>query len=515
MKFCQECGKELAADAVFCNECGTPVGEAKSTPAAQPTQRTQQATPAAPKKPMSKQTKILLISIAAAIIVLFGVHKIVESMMSKDRLITKFEDALHDKDAKAVAGYLSSDDKKLKIDEKSIAGFMEYFDENPDQIKNVITNLKNQSKTIDNLKEDKKDYRGYGLVRLAHDGKFLFYDKYELKIESVYLTVETNYKDTVIYVDNNEVGKADEPYFEGTFGPFVPGYHTVKGTLKTDFIDLSNEEKIFMESDDGKVFSSIYLDAEEITVNLPDVENITSTKLFINGKDVGINLNENSTFGPILTDGSMTMYVEAELPWGTVKTEEVAIDDDYMNVELMNEGLKTTLMETVHQYNEEYAIAYTAIDETKLTTATQEMKDKIIEDATSEKDYGRATKIQYVSTTFDLDSFDVYYEDGRWEADLYAQTKVNDAYYYVSYDEVPELSEDTSRNYITLVYDESASKWLVNSVGFTWGFDDSNVKEYTVEEPKTYESTWVNETKDEETQEDNTENTENTEEEAA
>src|SRR5690606_23605186 len=99
------------------------------------------------------------------------------------------------------------------IDEKSIAGLMEYFDENPDQIKNVITNLKNQSKTIDNFKEDKKDYRGYGLVRLAHDGKFLFYDKYELKIESVYLTVETNYKDTVIYVDNNEVGKADEPYF--------------------------------------------------------------------------------------------------------------------------------------------------------------------------------------------------------------------------------------------------------------------------------------------------------------
>lgn len=504
MKFCKECGQSLSENALFCKECGTLVGSHSSTPTevqpSAPTHITQ-----GPKKPMSKKTKIMLVSVAVAIILLFGAHKIVESIMSQDRLIEQLETALLEKDNKAVAELLTTNDKKMKIDEKSVEGLMLFYKENPDQVNEVITALKNQSTAINKAKKEKEGnsfldslqngYFGYNFITLEQEGKFLFYDKYELNIESVYLTLHTNYQDTILSVNGVEVGKADTVEFNGTFGPFLPGYHTVKGTLKTDFVDLNQEELIFLDGSESKVDVGVYIEAQEVTVELPSYEN--SAKLYINGKDVGINLSEQNTFGPVLTDGSMSFFVEVELPWGKVRTEEKAIDNYYVTVSFLHDELKNDIMETIHLYNQEWPQAYTTADTSVVTTATQSLKDLIFTEASNDRNSDYALKVQYVGTNFDLDSFYLSNDGGEWTSVVDAKVIRNSDYFYVGEENI-ELEENNDSREYHLVFDTNENKWLIQNIYSSWGFNDGNIKEYEVTEVKEFTSLWANKSEGEE-----------------
>lgn len=499
MKFCRECGNKLTEHAIFCRECGTKAGEVKSRQEIKQLQIPHQQP--LPKKPISKKAKILWISVVTAIIILFGTHKLIESMMSKDRLIEKFETALAGKNAKDVARLLTSSDKSLKVEEASIAGLMEYFNENPDQIKNIVSELKSQSKKIDSAKKEKlMDFFGGSdgkIIVLEQDGKFLFYDKYKLIMESVYLSVETNHGNAIIFVDGVEVGKTGVEGNRVTFGPFLPGYHQVTASLKTDFIDLkSKEEKVFVGGYSDKANVYIHLDAGSVTVDVPEYENVLSSpRLFINGKKVDIDLYEHSTFGPILVDGSMNMYVEYDFPWGTVRTEEQAIDKDYMSFEFMNESLQTTLMETVHKYHGEWTEAYTSVDSNGMTTASQEVKEQILSEAVAAKENERAAKIQFLGSNFDMNSFNLSNESGKWIASLDAQYMSKEIYYYVG-ENVTDLRDSVNHNTFKLQYDENEGRWLIYEIGYPWFFNSDNLKELMVENPRTYESAWIGEVVD-------------------
>jgi uncharacterized membrane protein YvbJ len=491
MKFCKECGTKLADEAAFCNECGTSFEATKQT---QPTPP--QMAPV-PKKPLTKKQKRMLFAGSILVILLFTAHQIIGSFMSKERLIEKFETALHEQDAKAVANLLSTDDKKMDVNEKSVKGLMAYWKENPDEVKNITNQLKQQATLFDSAKKDEvsyidgffEEYYDYSLVTLKQDGKFLVYDKYKLDILSVYLTLETNYKDTVLVVDGKEVGTADKPDFEATYGPFLPGYHTVQAKLKTDFVELASEEQIYISGYEDKETEGIYLEAEDVTVHLPDQDDASSAKLLINGKDVGINPYETPTFGPVLTDGSMTLAVETTLPWGTVKTEEVPIDDDDMNISYLTDDVQKAMMDSVFTYLQEWGPAYTTADVSKFSTTSPDWKETILTSSTDAKEDDSALKVKYLGSDFDLDSLELYPDDENWVGYVTANNYWNQDYFDVG--DEPEMEDYENTHTYTLYYDSKAKKWLVDDVSSSWYFDDENIKEYKVKEAKTYTSAWA------------------------
>ncbi|MCD4838328.1 zinc-ribbon domain-containing protein [Neobacillus sedimentimangrovi] len=495
MKYCKECGSQLSETASFCNECGTSVNGTKNNQAAIETQ------PSIPRQPMSKRSKVLLISGIAALLLLFGVHKIIETFMSKERLIEKFETALLEKDAKELAKLLTSNDKKLEITEKSVKGFIKYLEKNPEKEREIIETLEIQAESNDQKKKEDSDFLeewmnewnpSYSPVSLEQKGKFLFYDKYQITINAVYLTVETNYKDTVLYIDGKKIATANEPDFEGTFGPFLPGIHTLKGTLKTDFIDLKDEKEFVIDGNDNKESVDLYFDAEEVTVELPHSEYLSgSAKLYINGKDVGVNVLENHTFGPVLTNGSMKVQVEVDLPWGTVKTEEAAIEGNYIELDYkIDDDVKTTAMNTVHTYLDEYIQAYTSVDTSKLTTVTDKYKEEILSEATTAKENEEILKAQYLGTDFDLDSFNLDYNDG-WNLVLTAQSKLKGVSYYAN-QEAPEMEETSWDQIYYLTYDTKEKKWLINSREDNWSsFNTENIHSLKSESPKLYTSVYA------------------------
>ena len=193
MRFCKNCGKELSTDSRFCKECGMPVQEENNTDTKQVS--------VPERKPMSPKQKKWIIAGVAAVVLLLGAYKIGQSLLSKERLINNFEEALIEEDEKKVAKLLHSSDKKLEINKDTIKPFMKYYKENPDEIQETVESLKEQAAEMDGQQDTKNVYDFFsstpdGMVDLQQDGKFLFYEKYQLMIDPAYLILSTNYKDT-------------------------------------------------------------------------------------------------------------------------------------------------------------------------------------------------------------------------------------------------------------------------------------------------------------------------------
>lgn len=488
MQFCKECGKKLKEGAQFCNDCGAKTG------ANTPNQPVSTSMPTASKKPMSKKQKLSLIIAGVVAVFLFGLYKLGESLTSNERLITQFEEAVLENDEKALAKVLSSNNKKLVIDEKSVKGLINYYKENPEIADETFESLKRQANVLSSAEKAKQTENddllqdvllsGY-FVNLEKDGKTFIYDRYEINIDPVYLSLGTNFKDTELYIDGKEVGKANKPDFEDTYGPYVPGLHKVEAKLKTDFIDLTTKETIVFAQTEGKQQEGIYLEADQVTVDIPEELANQKVALYINGKDVGINLAESPTFGPVLMDGTMKMAVEAEFPWGKVKSEELAIEDDYITPSFISKEMKETFMNSFHNYFTEWADAYTSLDASKLTTTTPSLAQEIVSEATDEKEYGYGIQVKHTASYFDPEIELEYYDD-QWTA--YVDAKIIREYDYYNENETPELEELENYYQAQFSYDSKAGKWLIENIDSSWDFDEESAIEMIVQEPKLFTS---------------------------
>ncbi|WP_462410831.1 zinc ribbon domain-containing protein [Neobacillus sp. Marseille-QA0830] len=524
MIYCRECGKSLNESAQFCPECGTPVNRANTHEnlAAEPLQgntagqttvpapnqihaeqsasRQAEAARATEKQPMPAKTRNLLIASGVVLVLLFGGYKTAETLTSKDRLIDKFESALVEKDGQAVAKLLSSTDKKAEINEKTVKGFMKYYKNNPDEVSGLIETLKNQSKYYDQTKNANTSMLNKladgllsdGAVNLEKSGKFLFFDTYKINVDMVYLNLSTNYKDTTLYLDKTKLGKATKPDYEKTYGPYLPGIYNLKAELKTDFTNLVTKKEVTLMGGADKKEVSLTLDGKDVTVDLGADADTSSVKgkLFINGKDVGVNPFENPTFGPVLTDGSMKLSVEAETPWGKIKTKEVPIKGQTVHLNLGNDdAFQTQIIDQVLKFQDQYLMAVTSGDTSKLTTATTNGTGSTQDDINSNAEDGIKYKGKHLSTVFDLDSFDVSYQDGVWVVTVDTEEKFNEAYYYEGENAETESAAHDVRYYLT--YDKGSKAWLVDSQDETYSFNDEHVKEKTVEKPVEYTTTYT------------------------
>lgn len=507
MRFCQECGSQLQEVAAYCNHCGT-IQKINSIPVeindrvvmveqiSEPTSQGvphvggvhHTAPPTSPKQPLSKKKKIFLYSGLLAIILLIGLHFVLLNYFSPKRMIENFEQALIDGNAKTIANLLSSDDEKLKINEVEVKSFVKYYQEYPEEINTTVSDLKNQLQQIENSSQPTSHMNR--LVFLKKEGQFLFYDQYKLVIPGVYIEISTNYQDTALYVDEQEVGKAEFDDFSQIYGPFIPGIHTVEAKLKTDYVDLSMDKEVIIDGSEN-VAVNVFLDGDEVVFNLGNFDGMAT--LFINGKEIDKDFVEDPTFGPILVDGSMSFSVEAELPWGTVKTEESPIDEQNINVSFINEDLKKSLMTTVHTFNSERVLVRTSADGSKLTTATEEIKNDLIFIAEYDKERSYALKVKHKSTAFDLDSFGLEYAPSEdvWYAYVSAKPLWESDYYNIEQGANGLKVETEAYDYV-LMYDEVQGKWLVDSESYSAFFNEENVKEIEVENPIQVTSKWAN-----------------------
>lgn len=498
MRFCTECGTQISEQALFCKECGASLADAQAESAATISVVTAPAFSGSTVAParMSRKQKVFLLSGVVLLAVLFGGYKVGEYYTSEDRLIGRFEQALDSQDPKAIAKLLSSTDENLVIDEKSITGFVSYLDQNPEHKQDILGTLKEQVALGEQAAKDNsldQLLQGFGLngiVNLEKSGKMLFYDTYSLTMDAVYISVETNFAGTVLSVNGQQAAVADTPNFATKLGPYVPGLYQVEARFKNEFIDLKNVED--MELLDAKTSYAAYLELEGQTVRWDtrfSEQPELNGRLYINGKKVEVNPFDNPEFGPVTTDGSMTLAVEADFPWGTVKSAEAKIDKKFIVLDFTRQdNVQKSIKDTVVKHAKENLDAFASGDMDKLTISTDKYKNVLQSVVSQFKESGYAYKSKYIGTVFDMGSMDLDLRNGVWQMTMVTQPLIEAATFVEG--ESPSLEMQEAFSFTGLVYDEDQGIWKVDFISNTWGFKTDELEENKEEKPVTYESTW-------------------------
>ncbi|PMC37323.1 hypothetical protein CJ195_11205 [Bacillus sp. UMB0899] len=471
MRYCQECGTSLEVDMRFCEECGRPIELVTRASHVHSQAR----------KPLSKKTKRWMIISSIVIVLFIGAYKLGNYLTSKERLVDRFETALLSEDTKELASLLSTNDPELTINEDSLKGFFTYLDQYPDERQQILHSIKAQ------LQEDHSESESGHIVTLDKENRFL-YDQYSLTINPVYVTIQTNYENTILYINDKEVAKSNKPDDEKTVGPYLPGIYTLRAQLETDSITLEKEEEITLEPYEEKSSQSIYLDAEDVTVVVSGITDGTAN-LIINGNDTGVNILKQNTFGPVLMDGSMLVAVELETPWGMMKTVEKPIEQSQMELKLSgNEQVQKEIMETIILHTKQVLEA-TATGSTKgYTVATEELKHALQNEINDAKETGKNSIYSLQKTVFDVDSLFLYQEDNGWKVNiLVAEHYQGDE--FRSWEE-PKVRDVENINSYQMLWQENQKNWVVEDINSVSRLSSEKVKEFVEKDPKVYKSNW-------------------------
>lgn len=474
--FCKECGQKNNEGAKFCKECGTPIG-GSSRQANQETASTAE-TRQAPRKPIPKKTIMLWSSIAAACVILFAAYKTGAYLTSKDRLVDKFEQAVNDEDKDQIATLLTPANDRLKLTKQNVMPFLTYLKDHPDKKDELFSSLR--AETV------QKD-----IVYAEKDGKsLLVFDHYDLKIAPVYFEVTSNYKNTDLYVNKEEAGSVKKADQAQTLGPYIPGEYTVSAKLKNDLVDLVKKEDI-QAVGDNSFRVDLSLEADNVTFSLADDMKDGKGELLINGKSIHKDPFKSVTYGPLLTDGSMTAAVEAEFPWGKTKTAGVPIDSKEMELTLIpDQDTQETIMNTIVKTTKQYSKALSDGNTAQMTEASASWKAEVKENVDSMKNTDSYLKDKYLETDFDLDTFALSQKnDGTWQATVKGK-ELHQSANYNDYTK-PEMSDESPSYEYLLSYDKKQKKWMFEDAESTFDSAGTNIKKIKNDHAETYTSAWA------------------------
>lgn len=513
MKTCQFCNAEISESVKFCNNCGKEVTEGQTDKQGKSKEETienkpkqveenqekeivevaasenEQPSKEVPKvkKTSNKKTKAILFSSIAIIILFIGVIVFGKFQSSVDHLLKDFETAMKDKDTKALADMLTTDDKNLKITAESLEGLVQLYESQPSELTYLTNNLQMQS-------TDGGTYlRKMFPIDLVKDGKkFILYDNYKLLVNPVYIKVNTNYKDTDIIINDEVMETTDKDNFTGEVGPLIPGEYVVEAVYDTGFFHLTGEATVKANDPSFAQYADLYLEGSNVSFDISGnrYSDLKSIKLFVNGKDTGWNIAKEDRVGPLLTDGSMNVSFEADLPWGTVRTNDVSLDDTYFKFNLGNsDEFMELIMDKIILFNEEFVEAYAGADPEIITTATHDYLVATAEDIVVSVLSGAEYTGSYHGTDFYTDSFILTQDyDGLWKVSVDTITYFEEAVYEKDDKPKPEQIEEEIR--YDFVYDKQSEEWLLYETDYAGLMEEDKMERHKVSEPVVHESDW-------------------------
>ena len=507
MNFCKHCGSKLKEGAFFCGECGKPIHDEgvavtsnKGTDATDLWDETARFSPTAPpstgsqpmpkeRKPLSKKQKITIISLLSAVAIILVSYFVLKSVTDPEKMLTRFEKAIEEKDEKALMDLLSSGSPEVALEKKHVTAFLNFVGQETDMKNYLVESLKDDLKA---LQKGEDGSLGTFYLKLEKDGKkFLLFDNYKLSLQPVNLVLTSNYANTNFYFNNEKVGTINEAYEEITYGPILPGVYKVKAELEGQFASATSEAELNVYDNfygDSNIYVNLSLDVDSLEV----YTNFTDVEIFINGKSAGTTDDAYFYVDVINLDGSSKIYGEKQFPWGVIRSEEVPIDHRYMDLKIdpITEELESQLAEVIKDFYIEKNEAYATMDVSKITKGAGNVIEDITEDLNYYKDYDyKFFGDGYTDIAIDLDSFELIYEDGDYWATVVVKTTSKGDFYSKDYTE-DELSDyisdpETTTVHVELFYDPNQNTWVVSDEYTSWWFtyfSEERVKQFSLGE---------------------------------
>ncbi|PFO85724.1 MULTISPECIES: TcaA 3rd/4th domain-containing protein [Bacillus cereus group] len=295
MKVCTKCGSQLMDGVQFCQSCGTRRNDEESHM----------------RRKMSTAKKIWIGVIILLILSLSGAYMYGAKYYSAEAQIDRMITILQEKDAEKFIEIVTTDDPQFVIDKESVVPLFAYIKEFPSYVNDLKGSIQQQKKKRNDV--EKVDFV------LTKDGKYLFlFDRYKLKAKTYYTSLLTDEKGALLKVNGKELDKATDKMFEKQYGPFFPGVQTFQSEFKNDYVKLTREEKVvLMKQNQNNVTVDLSLKGHYITIQT----NVAGATLYANQKPITTLTGEEFKWGPVATDGSVSIYLEKEGASGKERTK--------------------------------------------------------------------------------------------------------------------------------------------------------------------------------------------------
>ena len=294
--FCTSCGKQIEDGSVFCEHCGARQETAAQQPAspqsaapgtgagpAQPVQpQVETIQPpigggapqnAAPRKPMSKKTKIILGAVAGVIVLVVALKLILSSVFSADNTITKFINAVRERDADGVRSVATVYLDQMELTDESLEPFFDAFSADNATLVSWQENLLEQK----NMQQYQQamagmatsDSSSVGMLTLVDNSNILF-DSYKIQIRPVNLSLYCGYDGTTVTFGNLEPMTVTN----STSVTILPGQYDISAscTAESTGAELTMEDSGRFTYDDSY---DIYFDTADMEIEAYSYVTIT------------------------------------------------------------------------------------------------------------------------------------------------------------------------------------------------------------------------------------------------
>ena len=345
MSYCKNCGANLKDGAHFCGACGQPVSNVNTVTKSVKTEKAvnndaQESPRSAARNSNGKRKRVnLKMIIALFIVVLIGgtYYYFDKVYFSPDKVFEGFTNAIDAKDVSKVKSYINDGQRELKATDKQAEMFINYLNENPKTYSDLYTNLKSDVDFYSYQEnESESPSESNPIANLKLNGKkWGIFDEYVIEVQPYYADVVSDYDNTAIQVDGEKIGTVNDDE-EKTFGPFLPGEHSITAIIEGDYGKVSQS----LEFDDSNLADR----TTSIKVNwsdyfFPIYTNEGDAILFVNGKSTKKSLKDLENLGPVALDGTVKVHAELKADKETIKSDTVTVKDGIYDVELYFEDV--------------------------------------------------------------------------------------------------------------------------------------------------------------------------------
>ena len=349
---------------------------------------------------------------------------------SKNKVLKNLEIALKENEPGKIYKDIKLDGNKISKSE--FEPLTEYYSENISQVDNIIKNLKSSGES--------------GYFSLINN-KILFFDNYYIEIKPVAVKINTNFDKTKVYINGNEIAATNIKR------NLIPGKYVIKGELDTLYGVVEEEKEIF-------IMENLEYNLNMPAININLTSNFEDAKVFINDEDINKNVNDIKNYGPIPLNKEINIQLEREFPWGTIKSDKVAVGT-LPNINIDINMVNDNLIEEVNlSANSFYSSVFNALnnsDYSLIENSRDDAKSKIYDSIKRESLFLK-NNYELNDLNTEIKSSEFYYEDGSYKGNIVISLNYN-----ISKKILPFIYNNVEETFLTHMEFEN-NKWIIVDV---------------------------------------------------
>jgi uncharacterized membrane protein YvbJ len=364
-----------------------------------------------------KKSPLLSIIIVTGMLILF--FSISTLMVSKEKSLAMFVEAIEQKDVKQLQQMLISEDPKLEMSAENVKLLLDFIHD-PHAKKGYKQNL------FDALSQEKEHH----LLKIKGKKKLLFFEEYKFVVKPYYFNFNVDeYVKEIEIVGMEKIKISNNTEGIVRSGPLMPTIYDIlikhqssynKSNVDTIYTSL----KIHHAYADEKNEMRSNIKTKYVTISESHNIVLEDATIFINGEETDLKFKENIKLYALPTDGTVEVVVKKQFPWGMYVSEPTIVNSTtvklYLDVTADYDFIDELVIEA-QKFTDELLIAWKNKDLSSMKDINPHFRERLTDVLSSFEKYRGSlknfTNVRLIDFTMvsqeEADKYNIPFKEGE------------------------------------------------------------------------------------------------------